>query len=175
MAKKITDLTALSSADSNDVVPIVDVTANTTKKVTVAGVLQLVYPVGSIYISVISTNPATLFGFGTWSAFATGRTLVGIDTGQTEFDVVEETGGAKTHTHQHISPVGMAGGDPYVINQLDGNLDSSGNYGLFDIVTADRRAVGAGAAASVEAYVVTSSSSSSLQPYIVTYMWKRTA
>jgi len=54
------------------------------------------WPIGSVFISVVSTNPATLLGFGTWSAFATGRTLVGLDGGQTEFDTVEETGGAKT-------------------------------------------------------------------------------
>ena len=57
------------------------------------------WPVGSVFIAVVSTNPATLLGYGTWAAFATGRTLVGIDAGQTEFDTVEETGGAKTHTH----------------------------------------------------------------------------
>jgi microcystin-dependent protein len=56
-----------------------------------------VYPVGSIYISVLNTNPNAFFG-GTWVSFGTGRTLVGVDTGQTEFDTVEETGGAKTHT-----------------------------------------------------------------------------
>lgn len=72
----------------------VDNTSDATK---LAATLLAVYPVGAIYISVSSTNPGTLFG-GTWVAFATGRTLVGIDTGQTEFDTVEETGGAKTHT-----------------------------------------------------------------------------
>ena len=55
------------------------------------------YPVGSIYISVTNTNPGTIFG-GTWVAFGTGRTLVGIDTSQTEFNTVQKTGGEKTHT-----------------------------------------------------------------------------
>ena len=55
------------------------------------------YPVGSIYISVTNTNPGTIFG-GPWVAFGTGRTLVGIDTSQTEFNTVEKTGGEKTHT-----------------------------------------------------------------------------
>jgi microcystin-dependent protein len=57
----------------------------------------VMYPVGSIYTSVVNTNPNTFFG-GTWVSFATGRTIVGIDTGQTEFDTIEKTGGAKTHT-----------------------------------------------------------------------------
>lgn len=61
-------------------------------------VLQRVYPVGSIYISTNSTNPATSLGFGTWTAFGAGRVPVGFDSGQTEFDTDEETGGAKTHT-----------------------------------------------------------------------------
>jgi len=56
------------------------------------------FPIGSVFISVVSTNPATLLGYGTWSAFGTGRVLVGIDSGDTDFDVVEETGGAKTKT-----------------------------------------------------------------------------
>jgi len=55
-------------------------------------------PVGAIYISTVSTNPSFILGYGTWVAFGEGRTLVGVDTGQTEFDTVEETGGAKTHT-----------------------------------------------------------------------------
>ena len=56
-----------------------------------------IYPVGSIYIGVSSTNPSTLFG-GTWEAFATGRTLVGYDSSDTDFNAVEKTGGAKTVT-----------------------------------------------------------------------------
>jgi hypothetical protein len=58
--------------------------------------VQDAYPVGSIYISTNSTNPATSLGFGTWSAFGAGRVPVGFDSGQTEFDTDEETGGAKT-------------------------------------------------------------------------------
>ena len=56
-----------------------------------------IYPVGSVYISVNSTNPSTLFG-GTWEAFASGKTLVGIDTQQSEFNTVQKTGGEKKHT-----------------------------------------------------------------------------
>lgn len=67
--------------------------------------MSQVYPVGSIYLSVVSTNPGTLLGVGTWAALAAGRMLVGINAGDADFDTVEETGGAKTSTailaHSH--------------------------------------------------------------------------
>ena len=47
------------------------------------------WPIGSVFISVVSTSPATLLGGGTWVAFGAGRVLVGLDAGQTEFDTVE--------------------------------------------------------------------------------------
>jgi len=61
--------------------------------------LETIYPVGSIYINAgVATNPGTLLGFGTWTAFGTGRTIVGVDSSDTDFDTVRETGGSKTHT-----------------------------------------------------------------------------
>jgi hypothetical protein len=69
----------------------------------------LAYPIGSIYMSVNSTSPATLFG-GTWIAFGTGRTLVGLDTSQTEFNTVEKTGGhKKMQTHSHGVDINTGG------------------------------------------------------------------
>lgn len=127
-------------------------------------ILQAVYPVGSIYITVTSTNPATVFGFGTWVAFGAGKTLVGFNASETEFDTVEETGGAKTHTltaaqmpiHNHLTYITGGGSEAH---------DVAG-YG-WDGSTA-------------RPYVPTSSAGSgqahnNLQPYIVTYMFKRTA
>lgn len=54
------------------------------------------FKIGAVFISVVSTNPATLLGYGTWSAIGAGRVLVGLDSGDANFDTVEETGGAKT-------------------------------------------------------------------------------
>jgi hypothetical protein len=61
------------------------------------------FPVGSVFLSVVSTDPATLLGYGTWLAIAAGRMLVGRDSGDAAFDTAEETGGAATHTHAGYS------------------------------------------------------------------------
>ena len=55
-------------------------------------------PVGSIEINTSGKNPSTYIG-GTWIAWGSGKVPVGIDTSDTNFNTVEKTGGAKTHTH----------------------------------------------------------------------------
>lgn len=122
------------------------------------------YPVGSVYISVGATSPATLFG-GTWSAFGAGRTLVGIDGTQTEFDTVEETGGEKTHVlteaempeHTHNLLTGSSA-YPAGTSILADNIGNktSGDY------------LNTGSAGSDDPH-------NNLQPYVVVRMWKRTA
>jgi len=62
------------------------------KKDTAQGILDLAWPVGSIHINISCTNPGTLFG-GTWSAFGEGKMLISLDSGDTDFDEAEETGG----------------------------------------------------------------------------------
>ena len=52
---------------------------------------------GDIVFNMTGVNPGTTFG-GTWVAWGSGRVPVGVDTGQGEFNSVEETGGQKTHT-----------------------------------------------------------------------------
>ena len=56
-----------------------------------------IYPVGSIYTSISSTSPATLFG-GTWERFGKGKTLVSVDENDSDFNTVEKLGGSKTKT-----------------------------------------------------------------------------
>lgn len=58
---------------------------------------NLMYPVGSIYMSTSSTNPSSLFG-GTWVAWGSGRVPVGIKSSDSSFNTVEKTGGEKAHT-----------------------------------------------------------------------------
>lgn len=54
--------------------------------------VKTMYPVGSIYMSVVNTNPASYFG-GTWVAWGSGRVPVGINTADANFNTVEKTGG----------------------------------------------------------------------------------
>ena len=135
--------------------------------------IAAIYPVGSIYINAEnSTNPATLLGFGTWTAFGAGRVPVGIDSSDTAFDTAEETGGAKTHTlteselpsHSHniateyYPRVEYYGGAEVNILAFRNNTSPDGA----DATTASAT-TGSGTAHNI------------LQPYIVVYMWKRTA
>jgi microcystin-dependent protein len=145
------------------------------------------FPVGYVLISTVNTNPQTFLGYGTWSAFGAGRVLVGLDSGQTEFDAAEETGGAKTvtltaaqsglpqhthvqnaHTHQFLPRSGTSGA---VSSIVTGTLDTSSAIGGADqphIQAATAVNQNAGPTDAAQAH-------SNLQPYVVTYFWKRTA
>ena len=140
---------------------------------TITTLIAAVYPIGSIYVSTASTNPNTLFGFGTWSAFGAGKVLVGINAADADFDTAEETGGAKTvtltaaesglpahdHTVNYYYEAGGALTKHCLIAQTDCSLVSAGDG--VDVV--------ANSAASA------SSAHNNIQPYIVVYMFKRTA
>ena len=135
--------------------------------------LAEVYPVGSIYINAaVATNPGTLLGFGTWVAFGAGRVMVGIDASQTEFDTLGEESGSKTHqlteaelpSHFHLSGYGA---DATPRHGTTGSLssvriDNDGNA-FNSTSAAHTSSVGSGTA------------HNNLQPYIVVYMWRRTA
>lgn len=68
-----------------------------------ASIVNLINPVGSLYFSGNSTNPGTLFAGTTWEAYATGKTLIGVDPDDSDFNEADKTGGTKSidlsHTH----------------------------------------------------------------------------
>jgi len=141
-------------------------------------ILQLVYPVGSIYMSVNNINPGTLFG-GTWESWGAGRVPVGVDTTQTEFDTVEETGGSKTHTH------GFASGNAWAnIGSPNYNANALGFSAMNWHGTKSTYSVGDASSSQASGHPNRSHDTSlggstdgatTLQPYITCYMWKRTA
>lgn len=125
--------------------------------------VDMIYPIGSIYASVSSVNPGTIFG-GTWVRFAAGRTLVGVDSSDSDFNTVEKTGGSKylqAHTHSKGMTFWSYQDLQYGINEA---LHYSGtNYNAHTTISAG------------DVSDVTTGNSGNLQPYITVYYWKRTA
>lgn len=62
----------------------------------VDALLALIYPVGSIYMSVNDTNPATFLG-GTWVRWGQGRVPVGVNENDSDFETPEKEDGEKKH------------------------------------------------------------------------------
>lgn len=148
-------------------------------------ILKWVYPIGSVYINAgVSTNPATLLGFGTWSAYAEGKVLVGFNAAETEFDTDEETGGAKTvaaSAHNHPlsdngqTTVALGTNDIFTRNIATAayNWTKRTNIGVAGV--AGPAAISAGQGLQGTTDNATPAASSVLQPYITVRMWKRTA
>ena len=63
-------------------------------------IVDLIYPVGSIYISMNSADPSTLFG-GTWEAFGQGRVLIGAGTGDDGSTSLSFTAGGTGGEYKH--------------------------------------------------------------------------
>lgn len=142
-----------------------DISENTNKIEDILNAfLDRTHPIGSIYMTVDSINPSSIFG-GTWVAWGSGRVPVGVNSSNSNFNTPEKTGGASTHvltaseipehahgieTVLHSTPPGTGGGW-FAVNSTDGdynyNTNSQGGGGAHN----------------------------NLQPYITCYMWKRTA
>lgn len=140
------------------------------------------YPVGSIYMNAaVSTNPATLFGFGTWVVFGSGRVPIGIDSGNTNFDTVEETGGsadAVVVSHTHTGTTNGGGSHNHQVPVFSSGFFEGGGPGG-DATTTPKNVTSDTAANHTHGFTTGSTGSSgtdkNLQPYIVVRMWKRTA
>ena len=129
--------------------------------------LDTVYPVNSIYISLDSTSPASLYG-GTWERFGKGQTLVGVNESDTDFSSAGKTGGEKTHkltvnempNHNHGLHVGYQDGTQDTRYNVLWFITPSYNKAWWD----DKRHINA---------VGGDQPHNNLQPYISVYMWKR--
>jgi hypothetical protein len=163
----------------------------------VQAALAALHPVGSIYINAtVATNPGTLLGFGTWTAFGAGRVMVGFNSANVLFDTAEETGGSAdstlpSHTHTGTTDAGgsssgsVTGG---VSSDFGPFSSATGVLALSDSVgNRPQGAAGTGSQRTATltipththtittASAGTSGTNANYQPYITVYMWKRTA
>ena len=151
-------------------------------------VWEKIYPIGTIYMSVNDTSPEKLFG-GKWVSWGSGRVPVGVNTSDGNFNSVEKTGGASTHAH--TNPV--TGWTTLTVDQIPAHKHGSENWnwevsggfntGNYDVTGVSTNRGNAYAQSSIYTgggqghnhSMGDTGSTSTLQPYITCYMWKRTA
>ena len=140
--------------------------------------LQLLYPVGAIYSSTVGTNPGTTFGFGTWVAFGAGRVLIGNGGGFT----AGATGGsadAVVVSHSHNFTGNALPGHSHGYDRAGSPAPQSGSSTncLTNPATTHPQTdvVSAGTPSGSIDYQGVSGTNANLQPYVVVYMWNRTA
>ena len=126
----------------------------------VATILPLVYPVGCLYFSTNSTNPATSLGFGTWSAFGAGKVPVGYLAADPDFGTDEATGGEKTHV---LTEAELASHN-HSLNR--GTVTNASGNAFLRATVVDATTTGTDGS---------NTGHNNLQPFIVVRIWKRTA
>lgn len=166
-------------------------------------ILDFVHPVGSIYMTMDSQNPSTLFG-GTWVRWGEGRVPVGVSANDSDFDAVGKIGGEKAHpltegempSHRHVGQYTYSHKytdymhpDPTspIIPVEQGTREVEVQYKIIQdkVSTVDCHPKGTGNANDIHySEKVTSTYGvaddggnaphNNLQPYITCYMWKRT-
>ncbi|MGI5933095.1 MAG: phage baseplate protein, partial [Eubacterium sp.] len=135
----------------------------------VESILDKVYPIGSIYITVNNVNPGTLFG-GTWQAFGAGRTLIGAGTGK------------DANSKQMAFTAGATGGEyshQLTVNELPSHTHQfiyrGGNYQDVNAPYKDNKPMTQGSNSYGKNTLATGGNRphNNIMPYIVTYMWRR--
>jgi len=158
--------------------PTASFSTSTTQLATTAFVqaaLAAIYPVGSIYTNISnSTNPGTLLGFGTWVALE-GVTVYGRSSTDATFGTAGGTGGSKdaivvSHTHSVTDPGHK---HTWASNSSVGSGTTvSSGLGSISGATVDTSTATTGISVGTTG---SSATNANLPPYIVAYMWKRTA
>lgn len=106
---KFTDTTYSKLSEFTDDVGYVK---NTDARLSDARIVDLIYPVGSIYMSVNNVNPSTFLG-GTWETWGSGQVPVGVNPNDSDFSIAEKTGGSKS-----VTPSGTVGRHTLTTNEM---------------------------------------------------------
>jgi len=152
------------------------------------------FPIGAVLITRRDENPADYLGYGTWELIGQGRTLVGVDPSDTDFDTVDEEGGSKLVTPTgtvaapiftgdalagHSHGVGTINTDAHNVTtaQVATGVDEDAVIAIADhVVTGTTAAASAGTPTGTNsAPTFTGSPSSVVQPSLTRYFWERTA
>lgn len=147
-------------------------------------ILNMIYPVGSIFMSASLSTPsqvASTIG-GTWAAWGAGRVPVGMgNNGITNYTTVEATGGAENHYHSFTFGYSEYYGTIPAFSlraykRISGGYDTATQDGSASFARNSGTSAGTSTSAN-NAYSTTGETSkgSSMQPYITCYMYKRTA
>ena len=174
-----TNATLSQVALATDVTGTLPIANGGTGVTTLAALGNLFYPVGSIYTNATdATNPGTLLGFGTWTAFGAGRVAVGFDAGNVLFDTAEETGGsadAITVSHTHTATSTDSGHLHTQTAYLSSGIGNAGGGGARVNSTTANTGTGFASITTTVDSAGSSGTNANYQPYITVYMWKRTA
>ena len=131
---------------------------------TISEIVNTIYPVGSVYISISDLNPGTIMG-GVWESFGAGKALVGVDADDTDFDIPEKTGGEKAHT---LTVDEMPSHNHNILRpRWSTAAGANAVYGS--------NGTGSGSNRDADAFQGGGQAHNNLQPYITVYFWKRTA
>lgn len=135
-------------------------------------IIDVFYPVGSIYMGVNNVNPSTFMG-GEWTAWGSGRVPVGVDTSEGRFDTVEKKGGSILQQLRAL--IGAVGGNKNALGyQAVAPVSGASYTSTYGISASAGPSAGAPINHSTIVLTANGTTPDNLQPYITCYMWKRT-
>ena len=126
------------------------------------------HPLHSVKITLDNVNPSTYITGTTWKLTAKGKTLVGVDEDDTDFNTVRKTGGSKTHTltvqelAPHVHPQVITNGTGGSVNGRADYVEDGTNMNTYP------QGCSTGSTGGGQAFSI-------MQPYITVYIWERTA